>query len=167
MGALKRNRLLAERPLSQDGRERGAKSGGKIAARSVTVNLAESPLGWLKARGMVTERQFEAGERLRMDWERAQIERSVTMRWDAPPTGKVARGAPDVSDPTTAQIAAKRRFEAAVEAVGPGLSEVMWRVICAGEGMRDSERALGWPARAGRLVLGLALDRLADYYRLR
>jgi hypothetical protein len=167
MGALKRNRLLAERPLPQDGRERGAKSGGKISARSVTVNLAESPLGWLKARGMVTERQFEAGERLRMDWERAQIERSVTMRWDAPPTGNVARGAPGVSDPTTAQIAAKRRFEAAVEAVGPGLSEIMWRVICAGEGMRDSERALGWPARAGRLVLGLALDRLADYYRLR
>jgi hypothetical protein len=116
---------------------------------------------------MVTERQFEAGERLRLDWERAQMEPSVTMRWDAPPTGRVARGAPDISDPTTAQISAKRRFEAAVEAVGPGLSEIMWRVICAGEGMRDSERALGWPARAGRLVLGLALDRLADYYRLR
>jgi hypothetical protein len=128
MGALKRNRLLAERPLPQDGRERGGKSGGRIPARSVTVNLAESPLGWLKARGMVTERQFEAGERLRMDWERAQMEPSVTMRWDAPPTGRVARGAPDISDPTTAQISAKRRFEAAVEAVGPGLSEIMWRV---------------------------------------
>ena len=88
MGALKRNRLLAERPLPQDGRERGAKSGGRIPVRSVTVNLAESPLGWLKAWGMVTERQFEAGERLRMDWERAQMEPSVTMRWDAPPTAK-------------------------------------------------------------------------------
>jgi hypothetical protein len=169
MGALRRNRLLVERPLPQDGRDRHGAGGGKgkIAARSVTVNLGESPLGWLKARGLVTERQFEAGERLRMDWERAQIEPSVTMRWDAPPTGKVARGAPDAPDPTTAQIAAKRRFEAAVEAVGPGLSQIMWRVICAGEGMRDAERALGWPARAGRLVLGLALDRLADFYRLR
>jgi hypothetical protein len=167
MSALKRNRLLAERPLPKDGQERRAsgKAGGKgTPARSVTVNLAESPLGWLKARGLVTERQFEAGERLRADWERAQIEPSVTMRWDAPPTGKVARGAPDGSDPTTAQIAAKRRFQSAVDAVGPGLSEIMWRVICAGEGMRDAERALGWPARAGRLVLGLALDRLADFY---
>ena len=167
MGALKRNRLLAERPLPQDGQERRGAKAGKVAARSVTVNLAESPLGWLKARGMVTERQFEAGERLRMDWERAQIEPSVTMRWDAAPTSKVARGAPDAADPTTAQISAKRRFEAAVGAVGPGLSEIMWRVICAGEGMRDAEQALGWPARAGRLVLGLALDRLADHYLLR
>ena len=41
-----------------------------------------------------------------------------------------------------------------------------WRIVCAGEGMRDAETALGWPARAGRLVLTLALDRLALYYRM-
>jgi hypothetical protein len=29
-----------------------------------------------------------------------------------------------------------------------------------------AECALGWPARAGRLVLTMALDRLADHYRL-
>ena len=29
------------------------------------------------------------------------------------------------------------------------------------------KRALGWPARAGKLVLTLALDRVADFYRLR
>jgi hypothetical protein len=164
-----RNRLLAEQPLPRDGRERtpeGARK-AKIAHRSVTVNLAESPLGWLKARGLVSERQFEAGERLRADWERAQMERSTTMRWDAPPTGRVARSAPEALDPTHAQIAAKQRLEAAVEAVGAGLSDVLWRIVCAGEGMRDAERALGWPARAGRLVLGLALDRLADFYRIR
>lgn len=163
------NRLLVERESPRDGRDQ-ADPGRRAAsrpARSVTVNLAESPLGWLMARGLVNERQFDAGERLRDDWERAQIERSVTMRWDGPPTGKVARSAPEAADPTTAQLAAKLRFEAAVAAVGPGLSDVLWRIVCAGEGMRDAERALGWPARAGRLVLGLALDRLADFYRIR
>ncbi len=159
----KDNRLLAERPLPRDGQDRTAR--GK-AARSVTVNLAESPLGWLLARGMIGIRQYDAGERLRGDWERAQLGPQVTMRWDAPPTGKVARGAPGLPDPTEAQLSSKRRFEAAVEAVGPGLSEILWRIVCAGEGMRDAETALGWPARAGRIVLGLALDRLADYYRL-
>ena len=163
---LERNRLLVERPLPRDGRERDARKGGR-AVRSVTVNLAESPLGWLFARGLISERQFEAGERVRADWERAQMEPSVTMKWDAPPTARVARSAPMGFDPTTAQLSAKLRLEAAVEAVGPGLRDILWRIVCAGEGMRDAERALGWPARAGKLVLGLALDRLADYYRIR
>jgi hypothetical protein len=43
---------------------------------------------------------------------------------------------------------------------------VLWRIVCAGEGMETAERALGWPARAGRVVLTLALDRLADFYGL-
>ena len=160
------NRLLAERALPQDGEERG-RDVRRRRARSVTVNLAEAPLGWLKARCLVSERQHAAGERLREDWERAQLPPSVTMKWDAPPLDRNARGAPEPCDPATAQLSARRRFDAAVAAVGPGLSDVLWRIVCAGEGMRDAERALGWPARAGKLVLTLALDRLADHYRLR
>jgi hypothetical protein len=44
MAGPKENRLLAERPLPRDGRER---TSARKAARSVTVNLAESPLGFL------------------------------------------------------------------------------------------------------------------------
>ena len=51
-------------------------------------------------------------------------------------------------------------------APGQALADILWRVVCAGEGMRDAETALGWPARAGKLVLTLALDRIADYYRI-
>jgi len=134
--------------------------------RSVTVNVAESPLGWLRARGLVTARQFEAGERLRADYERASLGPSVTMRWDPSPLAKGRRGAPDVGDPTTAQISAKRRFDAALAGLGSGLSDVAWRVICAGESLPVAEKALGWPVRGGRLVLTLALDRLADAYGL-
>ena len=167
-----KNRLLRERPLPRDGAERRATSKradkrGAERARSVTVNLAESPLGWLKARGLVSARQFEAGEKIREDWERAQLAPSVTMCWDAPPPGRTARGAPEAPDLAPPRLAARRRFEAAVAAVGPGLGDVLWRIVCAGEGMRDAERALGWPARAGRLVLGFALDRLVDHYRIR
>lgn len=131
--------------------------------RSVTVNLTESAIGWLGARGMIDARQIEAGERLRADYERAQLAPGVTMRWDvAPRSGRGAGGA----DPALAQIAAKRRFDEAIAAVGPGLSDILWRVACADEKLAGAERALGWPARAGKLVLGLALDRLADHYRL-
>ncbi|HEX6374970.1 MAG TPA: DUF6456 domain-containing protein [Allosphingosinicella sp.] len=163
----RRNRLLAEAPVPQDGRERGKRRGRSPAARSVTVNLAESPLGWLKSRGHVGERQFAAGEQLRRDWERSGLPPRVTMRWDAPPPDRSPRGAAEPGAATTVQVAARRRFDAAVKALGPGLRDIAWRVVCAGEGMRDAETALGWPARAGKLVLTMALDRLADHYRLR
>jgi hypothetical protein len=160
-----KNRLLAERPLPRDGRP---KRPGRVAqARSVTVNLAESPLGWLHSRGHVSGRQLAAGEQLRLDWEKSNLPPVVTMQWDAPPLGKQARLAPEDAAPTMRQLAARRRFEAAAGAVGPGLRDILWRIVCAGEGMREAETALGWPARAGKLVLQMALDRLADHYRMR
>lgn len=164
-----RNRLLVERALPEDGEEaRSAKAKRvrSVRVRSVTVNLAESPLGWLMARGMVSARQYEAGERLRGDWTVAGLGPRVTMRWDAAPPSRTARGPGEAIDPTLAQISAKRRFEAAVGAAGGGMSDVLWRVVCAGEGLETAEKALGWPKRAGKLVLLMALDRVADHYRL-
>lgn len=164
-------RAVADPPGEAEGRKRAAPpragaGGAGRPARSVTVNLAESPLGWLRTRGHVSARQYEAGERLRCEWERSRLGPSVTMKWNAPPIDRNARGAPRPLDPTLAQVAARQGFDAAVAAVGPGLSEILWRIVCAGEGMREAERALGWPARGGKLVLGLALDRLADFYRM-
>lgn len=162
----RRNRLLAEQPAPQDGTERG-KGGRRRAARSVTVNLAEAPLGWLRSRGHVSERQFAAGEQLRSDWERSGLPPRVTMRWDAPPPDRSRRGPAGPVASTHVQLAARQRFDSAVKALGPGLRDIAWRVLCAGEGMREAESALGWPARAGKLVLIMALDRLAEHYRLR
>ena len=156
-----RSRLLEEQSLD------GNQKPGKRPPRSVTRNLAESPLGWLFARGHVSRRQFEAGERLRTDWERGQLSSRVTMSWDAAPIARSRGGAAPGIDPNRSQLDAKRRFEAAVTEAGPGLGDILWRVVCAGEGMRDAETALGWPARAGKLVLSLALDRIAAYYRIR
>ena len=161
-----RKRLLIERPIEGEilAEERGRESRGP---RTVTFNAAESPLGWLFARGFVSRRQYDAGERLRSDWERSQLSPRVTMAWDAAPVARGRGGSPAGSDLCGAQIDAKRRFDKAVDAAGPGLADILWRVVCAGDGMRDAETALGWPARAGKLVLGFALDRVADYYRIR
>ena len=155
-------RLLAERPVAGD----AAGPANKRPARSVTVNLTESPLGWLLARGHISRRQFDAGEQLRMDWERAQLAPRVTMAWDAAPVARSRGGAVRQPDMSGTQLDARRRFEGAVAEAGPGLADILWRVVCAGEGMRDAETALAWPARAGKVVLGLALDRVAAYYRL-
>jgi hypothetical protein len=153
--------LLDERSIDGRSDEAGRPT------RSVTVNMAESPLGWLFARGFVSQRQFDAGERLRSDWERAQLAPRVTMAWDSAPVARGRGGAAVAPDLNGAQIDAKRRFNGAIAHAGTGLADILWRVVCAGEGMREAETALGWPARAGKLVLSFALDRVADYYRVR
>ena len=48
--------------------------------RAVRLHLGESPLGWLHARGHVSDRQRVAGEMLRRDWEQAGLGPRVTMR---------------------------------------------------------------------------------------
>ncbi|MFN6934982.1 MAG: DUF6456 domain-containing protein [Tsuneonella sp.] len=154
-------RHLVERELTSEGPRRGGTTRAK--ARTVTVNLAESPLAWLHARGHLDDRLFDAGERLRVDYERAQLAPSLTMRWDpvrAKTTGDAAL------TPGEKQIAAKDRFDRALAAAGKGLQDVLWRVVCAGETLPDAERAMAWPARSGKLVLRFALDRVADFYRI-
>lgn len=134
--------------------------------RAVQVNLGESPLAWLHARGKLSERRYAAGDLLRRDWEKAGLGARVTMRWDVTPPGGGARGNRSAPDPSFAQLSARERFDGALRAAGPGLADILWRVACAGEGLAAAEKALGWPTRAGKLVLCLALDRVADWYRV-
>jgi hypothetical protein len=132
--------------------------------QAVQVHIGESPIAWLHARGHLSERHYVAGDLLRRDWETAGLGARVTMRWDAAP--RSSRGSAGAGDPTMAQLAARDRFDGAIRAAGPGLSDILWRVACAGEGLVAAEKALGWPSRAGKLVLTLALDRVAGWYRV-
>ncbi len=155
-------RKLIEREVTVEGPRRGSSTRGK--RHTVTVNLGESPLSWLHSRGHVDDRLFDAGERLRADYERAQLAPKVTMRWSPvriPSTGEVGLSEAE------RQIAAKDRFDGALREAGKGLQDILWRVVCAGEALPDAEKALAWPARSGKLVLKLALDRVADFYRIK
>lgn len=154
-------RQLVERELTSEGPRR---SGGVARQRrSVSVNVAESPLGWLHSHGHLEDRLFDAGERLRADYERAELGPNITMRWDP----VRIRGTGDAGlTSSERQIAARSRFDGALALAGKGLEDILWRVVCAGETLPVAEKALKWPARSGKLVLRLALDRVADFYRI-
>lgn len=155
-------RPFVERPLHEPGETRK----GRPLHRTVTVNLAESPLSWLHSRGLLTDRQLLAGEKLRGDYEAAAMGAQVTMRWENVPLSREKRGAPSGLNQTERMISAKSRFDEALAAIGPDLADIAWRVICAGEAMPVAERKMAWPVRSGKLVLRIALDRLAGFYRL-
>ena len=153
---------MVERELTEEGPCKTGSAKGK--KRTVTVNAAESPLSWLHARGHLDDRLFDAGERLRADYERAQIAPGITMRWDPV---RVDGGGGEGMTPGERQLAARARFDGAMAQAGRGLKDVLWHVVCNCESLSHAEKGLGWPARSGKLVLRLALDRVADFYRIR
>ena len=130
-------RVLAEKELTEEGPIRGTGARGK--RRTVKVNLAESPLSWLHSRGHLDDMLFDAGNRLRDDYEHAQLSSSITMRWD--PVRVKSTGDHGLS-PSERQLAAKQRFDAALREAGSGLQDVLWRVVCAGEGLPEAEKSL-------------------------
>ncbi|RMD89773.1 MAG: hypothetical protein D6807_03030 [Alphaproteobacteria bacterium] len=135
------------------------------------VNGTESPLGWLArrrgrdGRPLLSERQYLAGERLREDFERSGLGPRLVRAYDAPPVSRGRRGGAQApAMPADQAIDARRRVHAALAAMGPGLADIALRTCCFLEGLAEAEQAIGWPARSGKVVLSLALDRLADFY---
>jgi hypothetical protein len=133
-------------------------------AAVVAVNEAESPLVWLRTRGAITDVQFEAGEKLRRDYTLARLEPRVAV--DLAALKVQGRGALDPALMPDAVLAAKQRFAGALKAAGPGLSDLLFDVCCALKSMGAVEAEKAWPRRSAKIVLCLALDRLADHYGL-
>jgi hypothetical protein len=137
----------------------------------VSVNLTESPLGWLRnrrdtrGRTYLDDRHVEAGERLRTDFELAALPPRVTARWGGQPADR-GRRAQAETPMTDRQVAARQRFHKAADALPGELRDVTVRVCCFHEGLEAIEKSQGWPVRSGKLVLRIALEQLADFYRL-
>ncbi|MDI4657593.1 DUF6456 domain-containing protein [Xanthobacter autotrophicus] len=149
-------------PASKAPANRSAPAG----APGPQMNLAESPLAWLArrtgkdGRALVDQTQLAAGERLRADFTRAQLTPRVTSRWSE----VSGAGTPEAF--TDMVLAAKLRVSRAMTAVGPELSGVLLDVCCFLKGLEAVERERLWPVRTAKVVLGLALDRLAGHYGL-
>lgn len=134
--------------------------------RRVTVNEAESPLGWLRKRRRIDAAQFEAGERLRRDYTLAHLTPRLGVDFTAPIVlGR--RGKKVETSLTETVLAAKQRFRNAMAAVGPGLADMLFDICCHLVGLEEVERAKEWPRRSAKVVLDIALDRLAEHYGLR
>ncbi|MCQ0970009.1 helix-turn-helix domain containing protein [Paracoccus sp. TK19116] len=137
--------------------------------RRVRVNIAESPLLILARRrepngeAFLTPGMVAAGERLREDFELAQMGPRVTQNWDGFMTADV-----DVSHRPGGfrggSESARDRVGAALRELGPGMGDIVLRVCCFLEGIEMTERRLGWSARSGKIVLRLALMRLERHY---
>jgi hypothetical protein len=131
-------------------------------------------LAWLSRRrdkdgnALLSEAQFQAGERLRADFWFAQMTPRVTASWNpAASSRRERKAAPGTgAELQDHVVAAKERVHRALRAVGPELAGILIDVCCHLKGLEDAERALGWPQRSGKVVLLMALTRLARHYGL-
>jgi hypothetical protein len=142
--------------------------------RKLRFNLAESPLSVLgrtrdkDGAAYLTAELIEAGERLREDFELAQMGPRITQNWDRFLTASTAgEGFAAGRNPAQGSPDARVRVAKAMAALGPGLSDVVFRVCCFLEGLETAEKRLGWSARSGKIVLKIALERLAMHYGIR
>jgi hypothetical protein len=140
---------------------------------ALAVNLGESPIGWLArrkgpdGRPFLTPEEVDAAEKLRADFEAAQIGPAVAQDWRKFLTpGDRFSGTPRPGAPGEGPAAARERVTRALAVLGPGLADVALRTCCFLEGLEGCERRLGWSARSGKVVLKLALQRLVDHYGL-
>ena len=137
--------------------------------RKMRYNLAESPLTALarkqgpNGKAYLDASLLQAGERLREDFELAQMGPRVTQNWEhfltASTKGTYQRGEGGGS------AAARDRVAAALKAMGPGLADIAFRCCCFLEGLETAEKRMGWSARAGKVVLRIALQRLDEHYQ--
>ncbi len=139
---------------------------------TIQVNLGESPLGWLArrrdARGepLLSSIEVEAGERLREDFELAQIGPKIGQDWRRFLTPATTSSGPGRT-PSEGPMFARERVASALDALGPGLADAALRICCFLEGLEATERRMGWSARSGKVVLKLALQRLVEHYGLK
>lgn len=136
-------------------------------SRRARYGLQETPLQTLArltdrdGNSFLSPEMIRAGERLREDFELAQIGQHGT------PDGTFfEQKAPEVASEVHSGPS-REAFQRAAEALcalGPGLSDIALRCCCHLEGLEAAEKELGWSARSGKIVLRIALEQLHQYY---
>jgi len=113
---------------------------------------------------MIDAAQFAAGERLRADFTRAAMTPRIGANLTSPVAHGRRGGGESAANYSDLVIAAKQRLDQALDAAGPEFSGLLLDVCCFLKGLETVERERGWPRRTSKIVLGLALDRLARHY---
>ena len=171
LGALLAEEENAASGLGEQAVLDGAKAGADPASGTDQTRFSpgDTPLAALARRRDKDGKRFldaglvSAGERLREDFELAQMAPRMAQNWDhflshVDEGGRAAEGAGYGAE------AARARLIGALRELGPGLGDVALRCCCYLQGLETAEKKMGWSARSGKIVLRIALCRLKRHY---
>ncbi len=131
--------------------EPGADAG--VFYRRVTT---QSALDRYLSRSQISQRQFDVGTKLYRMWRATGGEQRVTFSYELR-----VRARPELSDE---QAVLRHRLTEVLRRMGP-LAGILIQVCLCDEAARDWARSRGDVPQAGVVVLRLALDALADYWK--
>ena len=146
--------------------------GGPDTGIGARFDESESPLVWLArrkgtdGRALIEPHQLLAGERLRCDFTYAQMMPRTTSNWHSPVAGR-GRDANTPGHFSDLMLASRQRVRHALAAVGPEFAGLLLDICCFLKKLDEVERERRWPARSAKVVLQLALERLARHYGYR
>ncbi|MFQ5776023.1 MAG: DUF6456 domain-containing protein [Kiloniellaceae bacterium] len=130
---------------------------GRAAGTFYRRVTTQSALDRYLARDQISQRQFDAGMKLYRLWRASGAAQRVIASYS--PRVQARR---ELSDE---QAALRRRVTGILRRMGP-LSGILVHVCLCDEAARDWAAARGDAPQAGVVVLRLALDALADYWKL-
>ena len=139
-------------------------------SQQAQLNTCESPLMRLFTRKTksgttyISMEEFQAGERLRADFERGQLQPKISASLQGSIGSSGRSGFSDVSDIADFALDARGRVGKAIENLGPELSGVTLDICCFLKGLECVERERRWPPRSAKLMLKTALSLLAKHY---
>jgi hypothetical protein len=163
------------RDLDTSTPERILRDGGElvIAEDGKRQLVHQSIIDRLLARGRISKRQNEAGDKLRMDMTEARLDGNIhTVSWDSTARADIDAAAALTGYTRERCLDARQRYRKAVEAVGIWLFPVLeLAVLVAPPGFTMADvggKLFGRAGKGGEAsaleVLRLALNQLADHY---
>jgi len=167
-GTTNRGESFAAQHWQLQEREVFSDDGGFTAVR---VNVEASPL--LKmykqrdkfGKRFLSDKEFAAGEKLRNDYACSNMGRMSGSNWTGVARDKSV-ALSTFADGNINAIDAKRRVMEALAWSGPMLDRVLFSVLLREQGLNSLEMDRHWPSRSAKIVLKIALARLALHYGL-
>lgn len=152
-------RQLTNVEINHDGRKQRA-----------LKNVNESPLDRLyhrksvKGVAYIDSHEYQAGERLRKDFERGQLQPRISANLSGSVGSAGKKGSSSGNEISDFALDARKRVENAMMILGPELSGVAVDICCFLKGLELVERERKWPPRSAKLMLKTGLSILARHY---
>ncbi|NRA86216.1 MAG: hypothetical protein HRU28_02235 [Rhizobiales bacterium] len=115
----------------------------------------------------LVEQHVQAGQKLFKLFSKANLQPNITMNWDKLESVPQNHYTGEKEQPFGEQVyIARKQLYESLAYVGEEYAAILVEICLFANGLEATEKAMNWPARSGKLLLTMALDKLAKHYKI-